>query len=83
LGGPPLSFSPKGRREFSSAATSPMTNSAGPSSSAASTPSALSVVKTRRSVSRLAFSTTTTGVDPARPAAIRRAAIFGAVDRPI
>jgi hypothetical protein len=42
-----------------------------------------SVVVMRRSVGRLASSTISAGVEPARPAAISRAAIGAAVETPM
>src|SRR5579872_2422100 len=68
---------------LASATTSPMTSSAGPSNPREASPSPANVVSTRRSSARLAFSTIIAGVDPARPAAISRAAIAGAVERPM
>jgi hypothetical protein len=56
---------------------------AGPVSACAASGKADSVVMTRRSSIRLAFSTSATGVEPDRPAAIKRAAIIGAVERPM
>ena len=46
-------------------------------------PEPASVVTMRRSSGRLAFSTTSTGVEAARPAAISRAAMPAAVERPM
>jgi len=61
------------------AATSPITSRAGPSRPAAALGNSARRVKTLRSSERLAFSTTSTGVEGARPAATRRSASIGAV----
>src|ERR1019366_4120217 len=65
------------------AATSPMISSAGPSRPWTASLNWPSVLRMRRSLATLAFSTTSTGAEADRPAPTSRAAMPGGVERPI